>query len=238
MSKCENCGKEFDGNFCPSCGTKAEVQASCPHCGGQINPNANFCPHCGKSVSDEPAKRSFTNETRMDVSYSVRMSENMVGKKLKVLMLVGAVCLIIIGAVWLTLELVLPSQWEPELIPPVVFLALGLFVGVFALAFKPIIRYLTLKNMVGKESTNFYTFKEDGYEVVTKMSDGTESKATGNYGSFIEAKEYADMWLLYINKATVFSVSKDGMREGTAEELTALFMRNMGARYKVSYKNK
>ena len=207
MPKCENCGKEFDGTFCPECGTKAE-----------------------------PDKSSIRNETRIDVSYSVRMSENMVGKKLKVLMLIGAVFLIIVGAVWLTLELVLPGEWEPELVPPIIFLALGLFVGVFALAFKPIIRYLTLKNMVGKESTNFYTFTEEGYEVVTKMSDGTESKATGNYGSFIEAKEYADMWLLYINKATVFSVSKDGMREGTAEELTALFMRNMGTKYKVCYK--
>ena len=205
MNKCENCGREFGGNFCPECGTKAAQQA-------------------------------FKNETRIDVAYSVKISENILGKKLKVLMLIGGIFLILVGAVWLTLELVLPGPWEPELVPPIVCLALGLFVGIFALAFKPIIRYLTLKNMVGKESTNFYTFTEEGYEVVTKMSDGTESKATGNYNSFIEAKEYADMWLLYINKATVFSVAKGGMTEGTAEELSALLTCTTGTRYKVCYK--
>ncbi|MDE7159184.1 MAG: hypothetical protein K2N74_06395, partial [Clostridiales bacterium] len=207
MPKCENCGKEFNGNFCPMCGTKAE-----------------------------PVKgNTFKNETRIDVDFSIRASENVLGKKLKVLMLIGALALILIGAVWLTLELVLPSQWEPELFPPILFFALGLFVGIFALCLKPLVRYFTLKNLLGKESVNTYTFTEEGYEIFTKMSDGTESKATGNYGGFVEAKEYADMWLLYINKATVFSVDKNGMTEGTAEELSAWLVSKMGERYKVCY---
>lgn len=240
MLKCENCGKEFDETFCPECGTKAEVQTVCSHCGAVLKQDANFCPQCGKSVSAEvaePAKCStFKNETKIDVEFSLRASGNVLGKRLKALMLIGAVFLIIVGAVWLTLELVLPSQWEPELFPPILFFALGLFVGIFALCLKPLVRYFTLKNLLGKESINTYTFTEEGYEVLTKMSDGTESKATGNYGGFVEIKEYSDMWLLYINKATVFSVAKDGMKEGTAEELTALFARVMGVRYRVCYK--
>ena len=190
---------------------------------------------CGTKA--EPVKgNTFKNETRIDVDFSIRASENVLGKKLKVLMLIGALALILIGAVWLTLELVLPSQWEPELFPPILFFALGLFVGIFALCLKPLVRYFTLKNLLGKESVNTYTFTEEGYEIFTKMSDGTESKATGNYGGFVEAKEYADMWLLYINKATVFSVDKNGMTEGTAEELSAWLVSKMGERYKVCYK--
>ncbi|MDE7158858.1 MAG: hypothetical protein K2N74_04705 [Clostridiales bacterium] len=46
------------------------------------------------------------------------------------------------------------------------------------------------------------------------------------------------MWLLYLNKATVFGVSKFGMTEGTAEELSEFFVRNVGDRYKVCYKAK
>ncbi|MDE6303007.1 MAG: zinc-ribbon domain-containing protein, partial [Clostridia bacterium] len=47
MSKCTNCGNEFDGNFCPNCGTKATTQVFCQNCGTKLPVGTNFCPNCG-----------------------------------------------------------------------------------------------------------------------------------------------------------------------------------------------
>lgn len=207
MPKCENCGKEFEGNFCPSCGTKA-------------------------GTAEE---KKFLNETRIDLNYNLRMTDNMAGKKSQILLIVAALCLLVCGGVFLALELTLFKNSEPDFIFQIFLLTFGAVLLVFAFAFRPLVKMLLKKNMQGKESVNSYTFTETGYEVVTKLNDGTESKASGGYAAFTEAREYRDMWLLYLNKATVFSVDKAGMTEGTVEELSALFMRNMGARYKVRY---
>ena len=44
--KCANCGKEFEGNFCPQCGTPAQKTViKCPNCGTEFK--GNFCPQCG-----------------------------------------------------------------------------------------------------------------------------------------------------------------------------------------------
>lgn len=44
--KCENCGKVFDSEFCPSCGVRAGEKAKkCPNCGKKYFSNA--CPDCG-----------------------------------------------------------------------------------------------------------------------------------------------------------------------------------------------
>lgn len=47
--KCKNCGNEYEGNFCPACGTPAEkstlVPRTCAKCGNQYE--GNFCPACG-----------------------------------------------------------------------------------------------------------------------------------------------------------------------------------------------
>ena len=44
--KCSNCGMEFEGNFCPECGTPAQKTViKCPNCGTEFK--GNFCPQCG-----------------------------------------------------------------------------------------------------------------------------------------------------------------------------------------------
>ena len=45
--KCSNCGSEFQGNFCPICGTKAHSAELCPVCGRQRADGERYCPHCG-----------------------------------------------------------------------------------------------------------------------------------------------------------------------------------------------
>ena len=44
---CPNCKQEFDGKFCPECGTKLieKTQRICPNC--NIEVESKFCPECG-----------------------------------------------------------------------------------------------------------------------------------------------------------------------------------------------
>lgn len=47
MSKCKNCGTEYEGNFCPNCGQK-NGPVKCKNCGAEFE--GNFCPNCGESA--------------------------------------------------------------------------------------------------------------------------------------------------------------------------------------------
>ena len=51
---CKNCGKEFEGNFCPECGTRIEQQemTQCPNCGAERVDNGKFCVNCGYNFDD------------------------------------------------------------------------------------------------------------------------------------------------------------------------------------------
>lgn len=67
--KCSNCGTEFEGSFCPECGTKEGIDKSkeetnpdkvynkCKNCGTTYE--GFFCPECGAKTGDaSPAKTS------------------------------------------------------------------------------------------------------------------------------------------------------------------------------------
>lgn len=47
---CSNCGNEFEGKFCPECGTPASQTIICPTCGAQIT--GKFCSECGTPAPD------------------------------------------------------------------------------------------------------------------------------------------------------------------------------------------
>lgn len=55
MYKCTNCGNEFDGKFCPECGTKRVEQLICPDCGTQATAGVRFCSECGHAFA-QPVK--------------------------------------------------------------------------------------------------------------------------------------------------------------------------------------
>ena len=57
MHKCSNCGNEFEGKFCPECGTPLEEEKTCPSCGTKLASTAKFCNECGYSFSGKKPKQ-------------------------------------------------------------------------------------------------------------------------------------------------------------------------------------
>lgn len=58
MHKCFKCGTEFEGKFCPECGTQWLETKNCPQCGAALAGSAKFCNNCGYSfVESAEAKR-------------------------------------------------------------------------------------------------------------------------------------------------------------------------------------
>ncbi len=46
--KCSNCGKEFEGRFCPECGARVQDEMDlCLVCGKERNDGEKFCSNCG-----------------------------------------------------------------------------------------------------------------------------------------------------------------------------------------------
>ena len=56
MNKCPNCGKEFEGKFCPDCGAEWQEEKTCPKCGAKLNGSAKFCNECGYSFENTMKK--------------------------------------------------------------------------------------------------------------------------------------------------------------------------------------
>ncbi len=54
MNKCPKCGAEFEGKFCPNCGTEWKEEKSCPKCGTKLAGAARFCNNCGYAFYPTP----------------------------------------------------------------------------------------------------------------------------------------------------------------------------------------
>ena len=60
---CPNCSAEFEGKFCPTCGTKHDAVAKiCPDCGEKYF--SKSCPNCGYNAS----RRRSANQARSEGS--------------------------------------------------------------------------------------------------------------------------------------------------------------------------
>lgn len=65
MHKCLNCGTEFEGNFCPECGTHKNDGKNCRQCGKLLPKNAKFCTECGYSFLGElPAENARAEDEK------------------------------------------------------------------------------------------------------------------------------------------------------------------------------
>lgn len=57
--KCSKCGTEYEGNFCPKCGTAADPNCNvCPKCGQARTDNDRFCKNCGYDYQNHQANRT------------------------------------------------------------------------------------------------------------------------------------------------------------------------------------
>lgn len=63
MNKCPNCGKEFEGKFCPDCGAEWQEEKTCPKCGAKLNGSARFCNECGYSFVKTEEKPKAKNNS-------------------------------------------------------------------------------------------------------------------------------------------------------------------------------
>ncbi len=50
MRKCGNCGKEYEGRYCPECGEEWLEEMECRQCGAKLSGSAKFCTECGYSL--------------------------------------------------------------------------------------------------------------------------------------------------------------------------------------------
>lgn len=58
---CKNCGKEFEGQFCPECGAKVTELQRCPVCGKEHIVDEKKCVNCGYDYSQQNAENAKQN---------------------------------------------------------------------------------------------------------------------------------------------------------------------------------
>ena len=80
MNKCCKCNAEFEGAFCPQCGTKCEAEKVCPECKAVVLGSVKFCNYCGYDFSGgnsaaEEAVRSETAAARSTADSKPRLRE-------------------------------------------------------------------------------------------------------------------------------------------------------------------
>lgn len=80
MNKCCKCNAEFEGAFCPQCGTKCEAEKVCPECKAVVLGSVKFCNYCGYDFSGgnsaaEEAVRSETAAVRSTADSKPRLRE-------------------------------------------------------------------------------------------------------------------------------------------------------------------
>lgn len=62
--QCKKCGAQYEGNFCPQCGTPAEEKMRvCPVCGKERGEDERFCKGCGYDFGRETPAESAEAET-------------------------------------------------------------------------------------------------------------------------------------------------------------------------------
>ena len=80
MNKCSKCNAEFEGAFCPQCGTKCDAEKVCPECKAVVLGSVKFCNYCGYDFSGgntaaEEAVRSETAAARSTADSKPQLRE-------------------------------------------------------------------------------------------------------------------------------------------------------------------
>ena len=113
MEKCKNCGNEFEGEFCPKCGTPVnhqenvgvqenaqKVKAKCANCGAELEEGAVFCPKCGSRTNN------YMNMSGVATVEDMYLADHVMGRHF-IYRIGGAAALLI--AIVMSLAYVLPT---------------------------------------------------------------------------------------------------------------------------------
>ena len=71
--KCEKCGTEFEGNFCPNCGTPSEAGKNiCPKCRQARSGADRFCKNCGYDFHQSEKSLKTSAATAGDAAAAIK----------------------------------------------------------------------------------------------------------------------------------------------------------------------
>ena len=118
---------------------------------------------------------------------------------------------------------------------PVFTIVLGVALSLFTwLGLDALVKKNLKKQLAGKEVSVRYTFEPTQVRIEAMHSAGLVGESSYiNYLAFTGVKEFSDLWLLQYNQTVSYSLRKDGMTEGTTEELTAFLKERFGGKYVV-----
>ncbi len=175
----------------------------------------------------------FVNVTQNNVETNLATTMHLATKMRLIALCALVPAFIVVGIIFLFLQDVSIFFSIFLFVLAVVFLVFVLFL------YRPVMRKLLTRTLAGKEGQVRYTFREDGYElIVTTATDPQPFQMSGEYGTLLRIVEYDDMWLFYYDKDNIFPISRDGMQEGTAEELGVFFGVKLADRYLVKRKKR
>ena len=97
--------------------------------------------------------------------------------------------------------------------------------------YKPVLKAVLKKSLVGKEAAHRFVFREDGFELKSERGEQITAKGTVAYADLMKVVEYSDMWIVYLDRSTVLAVARGGMTQGKAEDLSVLFGVKLGERF-------
>lgn len=101
--KCSKCGTEYEGLFCPECGTKAELSTSeqtentiynkCRNCGTEYE--GAFCPECGTKAGEIQSEKTEYKSQIPDLSKKADQSVRLNKKTLPLIIVIILAVLVI-----------------------------------------------------------------------------------------------------------------------------------------------
>ena len=166
------------------------------------------------------------NETKNDVESQFRTAKHFLKKAKLLLGLLFPVILIALGVVVFFLD-------REDLFFPVFLMVFGVAFAAFIwLGLDALVKRNLKKQLAGKEMSVRYTFEPTEVRIeITHDAGLLGENAHIAYTAFTGVKEFSDLWILQYNQTVSYSLRKDGMIEGTAEELSAFLKERFGEKY-------
>lgn len=176
----------------------------------------------------------YCNRTLSDGELALRASRG-IQKKAKIALAAFVVVLFgvfMLIAVFDALKSNDLSDWIIVGVWGVFLVALLLFI---AFGFDKLVKKNAAKMSGDRRVDAQYRFGDERIEIhaVTLGQDLVTDTRVG-YSAIVSVTEFPDMWAMYVDKVNSYVIRKDGMTEGTAEELSAFLREKTGLRYKLS----